>query len=175
MYTTKIAKNASFELDFCIICYLWLWNEPMKYIQNATYMAISLHFIRKIVNRVTAIQSGKFEYPRLKTCTSTKGSPVGVGYVIAYRDTDGHTYRWWTMGGDLVFCEDFIRRLAKKCEPILPGISSCLELHDGHTCQCDCQSICHRFGDDIGKRIIQAWDATYDELDSLRYDKPRTT
>jgi len=147
----------------------------MKYIQNATYMAISLHFIRKIVNRVTAIQSGKFEYPRLKTCTSTKGSPVGVGYVIAYRDTDCHTYRWWTMGGDLVFCEDFIRRLAKKCEPILPGISSCLELHDWHTCLCECQSICHRFGDDIGKRIIQAWGATYDELDKLRYDKPRTT
>ena len=147
----------------------------MKYIQNATYMAISLHFIRKIVARVTRIQNGGIEYPRLKTCTSTKGLPGGPGYVIAYRDTDCRTYRWWTMGGGLAYCEDYIRRLAKKCEPILPGISSRLELHDGHTCRCECQSICHRFGDDIGNRIIQAWDATYDELDSLRNNKPRTT
>lgn len=138
----------------------------MKYIQNATYMAIFLHFIRKIVNRVTAVQNGKFEYPHLKTCTSTKGSPSAPGFTIAYRDTDGRTYRWWTLGGSAAYCEEFARRVAQKCEAILPGITSRLEIHDGETCHCECQAIRLRFGDDIGRRIIKAWNSVDDEFES---------
>ena len=164
MYTTKIAKNASFELDFCIICYLWLWKEPMKYIQNATYMAISLHFIRKIVARVTRIPDGKIDYPRLKTCPNA-ATPGNPGYRIIYRDTkDGRTYCWWHMDGNLAKCEALARQVARYCEAIVPGISSRLEIHDCHICWCESQSIVRRFGDDIGTQIIHAWSRANEDI-----------
>lgn len=164
LYTTKIAKNASFELDFCIICYLWLWKELMKYIQNATYMAISLHFIRKIVARVTRIPDGKIEYPRLKTCPNA-GTPGNPGYRIIYRDTkDGRTYCWWHMDGNLAKCEALARQVARYCEAIVPGISSRLEIHDCHICWCESQSILRRFGDDIGTQIIHAWSRANEDI-----------
>ena len=135
----------------------------MKYIQNATYMAISLHFIRKIVSRMTRIQNGEIEYPHLKTCPNA-GSTGYHGYRIIYRDTDGRTYIWWNMDINLEKCEAIARRIARYCEPIVPGITSRLEIHDARSCCCDSQPIRLRFGDDIGMQIIQAWRRANEEI-----------
>jgi len=136
----------------------------MTYIQNATYMAISLHFIRKIVARVTRIPDGKIEYPRLKTCPNA-GTPGNPGYKIIYRDTDGHTYCWWwNENGNLEKCEAIARRVAQYCEAIVPGIASRLEIHDASSCCCDTQSIYLRFGEDIGTQIIHAWRRAQEEI-----------
>ena len=136
----------------------------MKYIQNATYMAIFLHFIRKIVARLTRIQNGKIEYPRLKTCPNAGGIPGYPGYKIIYRDTDGRSYCWWIMDDNLEKCEALARRLARNCEAIVPGITSRIEIHDTHCCCCYTQSIRKRFGDDIGTQIIQAWHQAQEEI-----------
>lgn len=135
----------------------------MKYIQNATYMAISLHFIRKIVARVTRIPNGEIEYPRLKTCPNagTLGYP---GYKIIYRDTDGRTYCWWNMDGNLEKCEALVRRVARYCEDIVPGIASRLEIHPSSSCCCNTQAINLRFGYDIGIQIIQAWHRANEDI-----------
>ena len=136
----------------------------MKYIQNATYMAISLHFIRKIVSRVVRIPNGETEQPHLKTCPNA-GTSGDIGYRIIYRDTNGRTYTWWrNMDNNLEKCEAIARRVARYCEAIVPGITSRLEIHDARSCCCDSQPIKLRFGDDIGMQIIQAWRRANEEI-----------
>ena len=134
----------------------------MKYIQNATYMAISLHFIRKIVARATRIPNGEIEQPHLKACPNagTDSYPV---YKLIYRDTNGSTYCWWNMNNNREQCEALARRTARYCEAIVPGITSRIEIH-GTGCCCPAQSIRLRFGDDIGNQIIQAWHHANEEI-----------
>ena len=134
----------------------------MKYIQNATYMAISLHFIRKIVARATRIPNGETEQPHLKNCPNA-GTDSYPGYKFIYRDTDGSTYCWWNMNNNREQCEALARRVARYCEAIVPGITSRIEIH-GPGCCCPAQDIRLRFGEDIGNQIIQAWHRANEEI-----------
>lgn len=144
--------------------YIWV----MQSIYRATYLAILIAFVRKLLRRVLEPTLYKAGMKFLSPCPNYQSKLSRAGaHVVAYIDDDGKSYEMWYLEKSFPIdvVENAVRHLALKCESIQPGMGRHFVIHDASTCGCGIVPIRKYnewFHSGVLQKLITAW------LDSCR-------